>query len=91
MTAKTETAVDPLNQERREHYDNLTLAACVIGELEALFNALALMRGGAGSDGDIRRLIGIGQNIGNRWAATFEQEAERMNPAGHPDRKRRAS
>ena len=78
MTAKTETAVDPLNQERREHYDNLTLAACVIGELGALFNALALMRGKAGGDGDIRRLIGIGQNISETWLTSFEGEAEKL-------------
>lgn len=79
------TAVDMLNRERREHYDSLTLAACVIGELEALFNALALMHEQTGHDGDIRRLVGIGQNIGERWATSFEQEAEQIKPADRPE------
>ncbi len=83
MSTATTTAADLLDAERSKHYDSLTLAACVIGELEALFNALALMREKAGSDGDIRRLIGIGQNIGARWATDFELEAERLKPAGH--------
>ena len=38
------------------------------------------MREKAGSDGDIRRLIGIGQDIGDRWATSFEQEAEGLKP-----------
>lgn len=82
---KTKTAVDQLDQERRQHYDNLTLAACVIGELKALFSALALMRGGAGCDGDIRRLIGIGQDIGDRWETSFKEEAEKIKPADRPE------
>ncbi len=81
MNTATKTAADLLDDERGRHYDSLTLAACVIGELEALFNALALMREKAGSDGDIRRLIGIGQDIGDRWATSFEQEAEGLKPA----------
>ena len=84
MSTATKTAADLLDDERGRHYDSLTLAACVIGELEALFNALAQMREKAGSDGDIRRLIGIGQSIGDRWATDFEQEAEKIKPAGRP-------
>lgn len=83
MSAKTETAAAPLDQERRERYDNLTLAACVIDELGALFNALALMRGKAGGDGDIRRLIGIGQNISETWLTSFgDREAESLAARG---------
>ena len=61
MSTATKTAADLLDDERGRHYDSLTLAACVIGELEALFNALAAVRGRPGTDGDMRRLIGIGQ------------------------------
>lgn len=64
-----------------DHYDSLTLAACVIGELKALFNALALMQGKAGCDGDIDRLIGIGQNIADTWLTDFEQKAEEVRVA----------
>lgn len=69
---------DHHDQERREHYDNLTLATGVIGELKALLNALALMLGNAGSDGDIRRLIGIGQNIAETWLTSFEGDAQKL-------------
>lgn len=78
MSTTTTTAADLLEQERGQHYDHLTLAVCVVGELHALFNALALMREKAGSDGDIRRLIGIGQNIADTWASHFEREAEEL-------------
>ncbi len=77
-TATTKQAVDELRDARCEMYDHLTLSACVVGEVRALFNALALMRGNPGNDGDIRRLIGIGQNIADMWLTNFEEEAEKM-------------
>ena len=82
----TTTAADLLEKERGQHYDHLTLSVCVMGELHALFNALALMRGKPGTDDDIRRLIGIGQNIGDEWLTQFEREAEKLKaqlPGGH--------
>lgn len=78
------TASDHLNQARGAHYDSLTLAACVIGELGAVFNALSLMGKTHGSDDDIRRLIGIGQDIACRWTTDFEQEAEKVKDAFAP-------
>ena len=64
MSTPTNSAAKLLDKERSDHSDHLTLAACVVGELHALLNALALMRGKPGTDDDLRRLIGIGQNIG---------------------------
>ena len=80
MTTTT-TAADLLEKERGQHYGHLTAAASAIGELESLLNALALMHGKPGTDGDARRLIGIGQNIADTWASHFEREAESLKPA----------
>jgi hypothetical protein len=63
---------------RLEMYDHLTLSACVVGEVHALFNAMALMHGKSGNDDDISRLIGIGQNISDQWLTSFEDEAKKM-------------
>lgn len=88
MNAKTKTATDLLDDERLQRYDNLTLATCVTGEVHALFNALALMHGKPGNDGDIRRLIGIGQNIAETWLTNFEGEAEELKALLPKDRGR---
>jgi len=77
MTTTT-TAADLLEKERGQHYDHLTAAASIIGELESLLNALDLMHGKSGTEGDARRLIGIGQNIADTWASHFEREAEEL-------------
>lgn len=59
-------------------YDNIALAACVIGELGALFDAMYLMLTPSGNEERVRRLAGIGQNITDTWFTHFQGEAKKL-------------
>lgn len=54
------------------------VAACVVGQLGTPFNAVALMDRRPGSTGDVQRLVGIGQEIADRWRTHFEEEAKKL-------------